>query len=296
MLLIAVDRDLGSIYEGAPTYGQEVRPTPVTAPAAIISEEIRDYSGLLPAANALEAARMLFREDSFDPVTRIRRGRLYASTQSGPETWRVPHPSGVIAPRPVYPFRALWTPQALADATRTGGRPLVLIGTGASFTIWSITSVEGTVLSEFLLTLRGRLTFGALPALVTDLIPEAWRGGIVEAVTKLNDEVFRAGPGSVVDRARDVASAALSAYLQNIKVVPPGRELDELVKKLGGLEGEQRKRLATAAAEIVRLLHSHEKPSVRERLPVSAVREQEAELAVSCVGALLVELGWASWS
>jgi hypothetical protein len=295
MLTIAVDRDLGALYEGVRNFAQEVRPTPVIAPAAVVSDRLQSLSGILPAVTAVDSAKTLFREDSFDPVTRVRRGRLYASTQSGFETWHVPHATSVMAPRRVNTFSTFWVPQALAEVTQAGGRPLVLIGTDASYTTWSISSVEGTAHAEFMVTLRGRQTFGALPELILAALPAAHRQPVEDAIKKLGSEIFRAGPGSVVDRARDAASAILSGYLQDLGVVGPGEELATLIDKANALQGNQRKRAATSAADIVRIFHSREKPSVRERLPVHPVTEQDAELAAMCVASMLIELRWAKW-
>jgi hypothetical protein len=72
--------------------------------------------------------------------------------------------------------------------------------------------------------------------------------------------------------------------------------LDELIKTLSSLDDPHKRRVAVAAADIVRLFHSREKPSTQERLPVNPVREQEAQLAVYCIGSLLCELGWAEWT
>ena len=274
-------------------YGRPVLPTPATAPAAIVSEG--DFSPKLPPSYGLEQAKILFREDSFEGVTRSRRGRLYLAADMRPQFWQVPHASGLNDTRSVYPFQGLHVPTHLKEVTSRGDHPLLTIGTDASFTIWAIVSLEGTSTGEFLLTLRGRQMFGALPDLVLTSIPLACQRAVVDSVTKLGDEVFRAGPGSVVDRARDAASAILSGYLQHLGAIGPGRELDDLVKKLNALSDLHKRRVAAAAAEIVRLLHSREKPSVRERLDVQPVREQEAELAVLCVASILVELGWARW-
>lgn len=302
---IGVDKDQGLVYEGWYRYGHAVLPAPVMAPATIIAEA--DFPPKLPPSYGLEQAEMLFREDSFDAVTRVRRGRLYSASNVRPADWEVyPHPyrptevseakpSGTLS-KMLFAFQPFHVPNRLKEIHDRGGQPLVVIGSDTSFTIWTILSLEGSTAGEFLLTLRGRETFGALPQLKVSAIPSACRQAVVGAVAKLRDEIFRAGAGSVVDRARDAASAALSGYLQNLGAIGQGRELDELIKKLNGLEDPHRKRVAAAAADIVRLFHSREKPSTQERLPVNPVREQEAQLAVYCIGSLLCELGWAEWS
>jgi hypothetical protein len=302
---IGIETDLGLVYEGGYRYGHAVLPTPITAPAAIVSEA--DFPPKLPERYALNTAEVAFREDSYDAVTRVRRGRFYLASQTRPEEWLVyPHPSRPTeaelekpytgrVKRKLFTFQPLPTPNIVQEIQSRGGRPLVAIGTESYFTIWTISSIEGTSAAEFVVTLRGRQTFGAIPEVNSDAIPQSCRRAVLDAISKLRDDVFSAGPISVVDRARDVASAALSGYLQDLDAIKPGRELDELLKKLNVLEDPHRRRLAAAAGEIVRLLHSRAKPSVQERLAVSPVSEQEAELAVSCAGSILRELGWAEW-
>ena len=245
--------------------------------------------------------------ESFEAVTRVRRGRLYFASQMRPDEWEVyPHPHrptevgeakprGTITKR-LFPFQALHVPSRIKEILDRGRQPLVVVGTDVNFTIWTIASLEGSSTGEFLLTLRGRQTFGALPDLNVEAIPAACRRAVNDAVSKLREENFRAGAGSIVDRARDAASAMLSGYLQHLGAIGPGKELDELIKKLNALDDPQKRRVAAAAAEIVRLFHSREKPSVREKLSVRPVHEQEAQLAVYCVGSILCELGWAEWS
>lgn len=302
---IGIEKDQGLFYEGTFRHGHAVVPTPVTAPAAIIAEA--NFPPKLPQSYALETADMLFREDSFDAVSRVRRGRLYFASQMRPEDWEVfPHPSrpteineakvgsGTVSKR-LFTFQPLAVMNRLNEIQTAGAQALIVIGTDAIYTIWTVSSVEGTSIGEYLVTLRSRQTFGALPDLNLAAIPQGCRRAVQAAYAKLSEEVFRAGSGSIADRARDLASAALSGYLQDLGVIGPGRELDELIKKFKTLENPAKRRLGEAAAEIVRLLHSREKPSIQEKFSVSPVREQEAQLAVYCIGSLLCEIGWADW-
>jgi hypothetical protein len=155
--------------------------------------------------------------------------------------------------------------------------------------------MEGSSTGEFLLTLRGRHTFVALPELKLMMVPSSHRQAVVAAFGKFREDVHRASAISVIDRARDVASAALSAYLQDLGVVPPGRDLGDLIKKLNSLDGGQRRHLVASTAEILRVLHSRAKPAVQERMSVPDIHEQDGQLAIHCVGNLLCELGWAEW-
>jgi hypothetical protein len=302
---IGIEKDSGLFYEGAFRYGHGVLPVPVTAPAAVLPED--EFPPKLPRSYELEQAELLFREDSFDPVTRIRRGRLYVASQTRPEEWEVfPHPyrpteaneakvqRGTVTRR-LMTFQPFHLPGRIDEINSTGVRPLIAVGTQTSFSIWNLVSMEGSSTGEFLITLRGRESFGALPELRAKEIPDACRQSVQEALVKLRDDVFRAGPASVVDRARDAAAAILSGYLQNLRVIGPGKDLFDLVAKLKSFNEPEKKRIAVAAAEIIRILHSRAKPSVQERLSVPPVGEHDAELAISCVAAILCEVGWAEW-
>lgn len=44
------------------------------------------------------------------------------------------------------------------------------------------------------------------------------------------------------------------------------------------------------------MLHSRAKPSEQERRDLRVIREQDANLAVQCVGALLCEIDFAEWN
>src|ERR1043165_4394277 len=80
-------------YEGPIGFGRAVWPSPVLSPASVIARK-EDANQLPEAATWLH--KVVFREDSFDPVTRIRRGRLFkwADGYAQPYRWQVePHPA-----------------------------------------------------------------------------------------------------------------------------------------------------------------------------------------------------------
>jgi hypothetical protein len=289
---IAIDRNQGAVFEGQHGYGNVVTPTPVTAPAVLIAPD--ELPPTLPPSHDLAHAQAIFREDSFNAVTLVRRGRLYSASQMRPQDWDV-HDQRGRGTRSVYPFQPLHSLSKVQEIERRGGQPLLAIGTESGFTIWAIASMEGSSTGEFLLTLRGRETFGALPTLQMDAIPVPHRRLVQEAVAKFREDVHRAGPASVIDRARDLAAAALSGYLQDLGVSPPGRDLGDLIQKLNGLDAPRKKHVAASAAEILRIFHSRAKPSVQEVLVFRPLQEQDARLAIYCVGTLLCELGWAAW-
>ena len=114
--------------------------------------------------------------------------------------------------------------------------------------------------------------------------------GRSETLNAFADDVHRASPVSVIDRARDAASHALLAYF-NLKK----QEAQDLGKLIKRLENEG-KVIAVSAAKIIARLHARAKPSEQEKRELYTIREQDAELATQCVGMLLCEIGFAEWA
>ena len=76
MRSIAIEEDRWLFYEGARGYGHAIWPPPSITVATILRAGA-DVESALPNTGYINEQKMVFREDSFDPVTRIRRGRLY---------------------------------------------------------------------------------------------------------------------------------------------------------------------------------------------------------------------------
>jgi len=177
----------------------------------------------------------------------------------------------------------------------SGQQVLVILGAEDSFTVWTVINIEKMATGEELVTLKARQGIGALPRLNHGAMPDAGRDKVLTALDKLTEDIYRAGPESVVDRAREAATAVLSVYLQERENVEAGLDLGKLIVKLRAASEDKRKNIAINAANIVRLFHSRGKTAVQEKFPVRPLREQDAELAVQCVGTILCELDWADW-
>jgi hypothetical protein len=91
--MFGIDVDKRLFYEGSPSlYGFGIWPSPFTSIATLIAQQ-GDWDSI-PATADLAWANLIFREDAFDPVTRIRRGRLYYRHQMQPAEWHVQrHPA-----------------------------------------------------------------------------------------------------------------------------------------------------------------------------------------------------------
>ncbi len=162
----------------------------------------------------------------------------------------------------------------------------MLLGVDDRFTVWTIIDVEAIVTGEDLVTLKARNSFGILPDLKKDKIPEPFRAKITEALNTFTDEVHRSAPASVIDRARDAAVHILLAYfdLQGAAA----EDLGKLIKRL-----EPDKRIAASAATIIARLHARTKPSEQARRELFPIRERDVDLTIQCVGTLLCELEFA---
>jgi hypothetical protein len=295
MITIGIEKYHGLVYEGDGNYGRGVWPTPVITPACFVYPSEGD---LLKAHSSSDAFGYRFREDSFDPIARIRRGRFYNAAQQQPMQWaRCSHhpgfPLDAIDPQVHAKNKSLETfhgnPIWYKHIQEKQELPIVLLGVDDRFTAWTIINVEAIVTGEDLVTLKARNSFGVLPEIIEDKIPSAFKAKLNETLNAFADEIHRSSPISVIDRARDAAVYALLAYFNLQK--DNALDLGDLIKKLR-FEGRI---IAENSANIVARLHARAKPSEQEKRDLRSIREQDADLAVQCVGALLCELGFAEW-
>lgn len=296
MLTIGIEDREGLVYEGAIPYGRALWPAPIITPAKIVFESEGPLVAERSSGSITQTCR--FREDYYDPVSRIRRGRFYFASGVQPSEWYVqPHPAMPLEGRSgdkhdlvkrldTFQSRSIWN-EYFKDGRRE--QPLVLLGLDDRFTVWTIVNIEAISTREDLVTLKARSSLGILPVIRNDEVPASFRTRVDESLNAFVDEVHRSAPVSVIDRARDAASQVLLAYFgadgNN------ARDLSALAKRL---ESEE-KAIAASAAKIIARLHARAKPSERAKRIMRAIREQDAELAIQCVGTLLCELGWAEW-
>lgn len=293
MINIGIDGNLSLVYEGDGTRGRGVWPTPVITPAKFVF--LSDSE--LQAESSSNDLGYRFREDSFDPISRIRRGRFYCAEDSQPKYW-------LVSRHPRNPFDFITSDRhgfnkgletfygsPIWHKYISGRRkkPVVLLGMDNRFTVWTIINVEAISTGEDLVTLKARSSLGILPQIREGEIPAEFQSGINSALDTLADEAHRASPVSIIDRARDVATQALLAYFNRKKA-----EAVDLGKLIKELENEK-KVVAVNAANIIARLHARAKPSEQEKRELRSVREQDADLSVQCVGTLLCEIGFAEW-
>ena len=153
-MMIGIRQGNYLVYQGLSGHGHALLPTPVLSAAAVLSstDELRQMRlGRGPAD-----ADLLFREDSFDAVTRIRRGRLYRTTLRRPEPWKVSSnhelPDQGRPDVDVYAFDS----DLVGDIGLEPSTTLIALGVSEAYTLWRIVHAERIVTGETLLTLRAR--------------------------------------------------------------------------------------------------------------------------------------------
>lgn len=296
VLQLGIEESHGLIYEGTGNYGRAVWPAPIITPAKFIFLSEETPSAEKSSASPTELCR--FREDYYDPIARIRRGRFYFAEGQQPARWH-------LQPHPAVPINTQ-TGQAgfrVANLITLYGNPVwhkyfkgrtelpvVALGVDDRFSLWSVVGVEAMYTGEDLVTLKAQSTLGVLPIVDYSNVPESYQEALRETLEGFVDEVNRAAPVSVIDRARDAASQILLSYFDATK-----EDALDLAKMAENLKGQQ-KFIALNAALLIAQLHARAKPVEKLKRDLRPVRAQDAELATQCVGTILCELGMAEWT
>lgn len=289
-MMIAIDGNTKLVYEGQSNYGYGLWPTPVLSMATLLGREV-DVSQL-PVGTDLLNALLIFREDSFDPVTRIRRGRLYKTPGTQPQVWRVHLHANVQGPGPMVSTSLHgFDSNYLASERHKFNGALIALGCADAYTLWRIVGVERIVTGEDLLTLRARSSLGTLPELDESKVPPEQLEKVRETLGKLAEAAYRAGPDSIVDRARDAAQWCVASS-QAYQFSDP-RLLDVDLGQWPARLAEQKLTVLAGICGSIARLHSRAKPSEQQKHQSRPVVEDDAEFALASVGMLLREIGWA---
>ncbi len=275
----------GLVYEGDISSLHAIHPIPV----------ITNASGDLVRNQSSPAQEVVFREDSFDPVTRIRRGRFYQT--GGQQTW---HPDRVHN----YPFGPhiglaggafdFDNHYTAIDHTNPGigtNGAHIYLGSDNYKTAWRVVDIEKISTGHLLFTLKSLSSFGVLPKLEKDDIE------IKSAYENVVDAALKYDPIPLIDVCKSAANVVLLAWLPTVGVVI-GKNQHELGQLADFIPpGKDKERIAPVAKLLARL-HSHSKPSVQKSQvaknePLRSVTDDDAELAIQLFGFLLKEIGWA---
>lgn len=296
MKTIGIDSDSFLIYEGNSTWGHAIWPTPEIIPAAIVEESLEDLSP--KDNNDLLMMAFIFIDEGYDPASRIRKGRIFEKTESRPEQWHVQmHPAipgegrqlnakGVIA-KQLVSFRQFNFNPKLKQLEVN--QPLIILGSNTQFTIWSVIDIETSISGETILFLKARKTIGVLPKINYAAIDNKYHAQIKDKLGRLADDIYKAGPDSIVDRSREAACAIVNAYMLELGYIEKDKDLGQLAKPL---RDKAEKRIASNCVETLALLHSRTKHAEQQNKSLRHITEGDAEYAVQSVSVLLHELGY----
>ena len=175
---LGIDRHSFLAYEGMFSTGRGIWPSPIITSVGIESSAEQHLKG--PIHWEATGQAILFREDAYDQVARVRRGRFYKSAATQPQTWQVPpHPAAPshvrevgspgVSPRELMTFTAHRISVDL-EAFKPA-QPLIVLGASQQFTVWTLISWE------FPRLCRGgsrSLTFSGVVSSASDDQPARW--------------------------------------------------------------------------------------------------------------------------
>lgn len=240
--------------------------------------------------------RLIFREDTFDPVTKIRRGRVYSASGHQPQDWfvqdsrrsdleQVSWGKGIAQKVSLITYHK----DPLSSIRELSVYPEVVLGKEPFVSIWKIISIESSIIGTPILTLKSYRSFGTVPSLIPDKIDEPILSSLKLSIEKVENSSNRLGPTDIVDRCRDTLSIVFGHLSQN-----RNKDLGDAIKTYVNVNQKGHDSLITWAGRIVGRLHPRGKPNELHRHGFRELSEEDAQLAIRCLWIVLVELGWAS--
>ncbi|MBV8187175.1 MAG: hypothetical protein JO339_08045 [Alphaproteobacteria bacterium] len=299
-MFLGIDEKSGHVYEGIYRPEFPAVPSPVVTPAKLIRAPT-DWD-VLPAGLG-HPAPWMFREDTFDPVTRTRRGRLYephSGTQPMARQAVVPHPyddpNAELVGATGRRAKELWiytASRSLLFEPRQGMGSTLVLGTHQAASSWRIIQTEVLAIGDIMVTLKSLSAFAILPDIDATKVSSEFRKPVTDEIERVLNSAFRETPISVVDHCRDAMTMLLSRWL-----VDQGHARAILADDLGKVAAAVAKppherECVSQLARVIARLHARGKTNEAHskglRLPV----EEDAELALHALGFTLRDLGWA---
>lgn len=299
-MYLGIHEQSGLIYEGMGSPDLPVPITPNVAQARLI--EAPEDRANLPAGLWNSPFAWIFREDSFDAVTRTRRGRLYACPegQTQPSSQRVaPHPyedpmgravgQGGRLVKTLYVYSACTS--LLAKPNQGMGATLVL-GSQRGASSWRIIQTEVLANGCVMVTLKAMTAFGIVPDIDTTKIAAEFRPAVTQAMTRVLDSAFRETPISVIDHCRNAITALLSRWMAQ-----QGHDRSVLADDLGKVantisKAPYEKYCASHLAHVVARLHVRGKGNEQHARNLRVPLEEDAEMAIQAVGFVIRDIDW----
>lgn len=298
--MIGIDTDRRLFYEGSGNYGHGIWPSPFISIASILPPDWSTSD--LSLASDVGWTKLVFREDFFDAVTRIRRGRFYVNPGTQPQEWHVQtHPAfkeevgqrdfqGNMVKR-LYTFQ-LWS--AFSELRSSASPRLVALGFANAFTLWKVVDIERIVTGEDLVTMRARSPMGVLPELSPNAIPSVGRDKVLETTEKVVDAAYREGPEAIVERCRHAAQAALGLWMDARYGEEKWRTVDlgQQATRLATEPNDTKPVVVANTASTLARLHVRAKPNEQILYGSRILVEEDSEAAINLLGLMFREFQW----
>lgn len=284
--IILAKPNTGDYYEGNFAFLRPIYPRPNVSPVRF--DNLRNYG------------KVVFREDSYDPTTRIRRGRFYKESQR-----KVEIPSDTMQhkpyPRPVeftrldgvrvFEFQSTYEQNNDLNSDLIKSRNYdVLIGQSPAETRWTVVDAECLDDGTTLFTLKSLSSFGLLPTLKTK------DSEIISCTEKVIDAMLKFTPVSIVDVCRESTRIILANKYENR--ISRGKDLGEIIRNLDGKHDNGKLMMVLSAAKIINRFHPRGKTAEQEKqatkeILLRSITDEDAILTVQLFGFLLRELDYA---
>lgn len=298
-MYLGIETDTGHIYEGAAAPQYVVLPRPTISLAKLI-EKPEDWNSL-PGDISHVPFSWVFREDSFDPVTRVRRGRIYEShTGTQPHDWPVSaHPFESDETRQVAASRQLrkrlytyWPCQSMTARPDRGHGLLLALGTGRGASAWRVIQVETLINQDIMVTLKAISAFGIIPEIDLAKVHSTNQQSVRQAIDRVLDSAFRETPLSVIDHCRNAAQVVLSRWMlqAGAETAILRKDLDQICKIAEAKPFF--KFAARDAANVIRILHTRGKANKQETEGLRLSVEEDAEMSIHALAFILREVAW----
>lgn len=283
MEYLGFDRRTYAVYEGNfMGGGYRALPPPPLAPIRFVRD--KKLTAVAPWADGL--APEIFREDDFDSVTKIRRGRVFQMRNcSQPYKWKVNDSYDRDVLQLMTYERTLLPDLANLTAYQL---PTVALGWEPHVTFWKIVSLECNLVGTPVLTLKAKHSLGDTPELLKNKVPTETLVPLREALESVEASVNRLAPVDVIDRCRGALSIAFGYQIGD-----PGKDLGQSINAYLRKAGESDENLPARCGRIVARLHSRGKPNEQAGKGLRPPTESDADLALNCLKTVLIEFGWA---
>jgi hypothetical protein len=299
-MFFGIDGNTGFYYEGMDAPIHPIISNPHISRAVLISNDA-DMASISARISDAENA-WIFREDSFDPVTRTRRGRLYVRHEAGqPARLNVrPHPADYpavpsihlagIVPKEIFSFIRC---AAILDKPNQGMGLKLALGSASAFSIWRIVQTEVLANRTVLVTLRSLNAFGILPELDLNMIEPSHQPAVRTAYERAIDSAFKESPISVVDHCKNAIAVILSRWM-----VQMGNDPSVLSKDIGdvakAISNPPHKMYALEKVSLLMgRLHARGKSNEQHDKEARIPTEEDAQLSLESLGFVLRDIGWA---